>query len=258
VKRGRQPSADLIAVAALAGLGALVAISSPSSLLQVVLAGPLVLLLPGYAIAAALFPPGALPRGHRFVYTFVFCVRAAVLGMLVLQLALDVRRTAWICLLLGITLAAAAIAWRRRRELPIQASTASGVRLPAGPLWVVGFVVATALAAVSIGVASDGVREQQSRQTFASLWADPTGPPDSEAPVEVGVLNHGGPTSYRLEVRIEGELVEDLPVRLRGRQQWQRTLLPPVTSSSPGLNVALVRGGERYRTVELNIQSEED
>ncbi|HEU5063725.1 MAG TPA: DUF1616 domain-containing protein [Solirubrobacterales bacterium] len=228
------------------------------SWLQVILLGPLALLLPGYAIAAALFPPGSLPRGDRFIYTFVFCISAAVLGMLVLQLVLDVRRAAWICLLLGVTLAGAAIAWRRRRKVPIQAATGGRLWVPAGPFWALGFLVATVLAAISLTVASDGVREQQARQVFASLWAVPTGSPDSDAPVEVGILNHGGPTSYTLEVRIEDELVESFPVRLGNRQQWQRTLLPPVTSSSPALNVALVRDGERYRTVELNIQGEED
>lgn len=258
MKHGRGRSADLVAVAALAVFGALVAVLSPPAWLQAALVWPLALLLPGYAISAALFPPGGLPRGDRVIYAFVFCISAAVLGMLVLQLVLDVRRTAWICLLLGVTLGGVAIAWRRRRAAPVQAATGGGLRLPAGPFWALGFLVATVLAAFSVAVASDGVREQQSRQVFASLWAVPTGAPDSDAPVRVGILNHGGPTSYTLEVRTEGELVESFPVRLGDRQQWQRTLPSPVTSSTPALNIALVRDGERYRTVELNIQREGD
>lgn len=256
MKRDAGRPTDLVAVAALAVLGAVVAILSPPVWIQVVLVGPLALLLPGYAIAAALFPPGALPRGDRWVHVFVFCISAAALGMLVLQLAIDVRRTAWICLLLAITLGAAAIAWRRR-EVPIQAVRREGTRAPGGVLWALGFLVATMLTGLSIAVASDGVREQQSQQVFASLWAVPAGGPNSEKPVRVGVLNHGGPTSYRLDVSIEDRLVATMRVRLGGRQQWQRTLPPPVTSSSPALNIALVRENERYRTVELNIPGED-
>jgi hypothetical protein len=257
VSRAPGRSTDLVAVVALALLGALVAIFSPPTWIQVILVGPLALLLPGYAIAAALFPPGSLPRGDRFVHVFVFCVGAASLGMLLLQLAVDVRRAAWVCLLLVITLVAAAIAWRRR-TVPNQATRSGFGRPPAGLTWMIGFLAATGLAGLSIAVASDGVREQQSQQVFASLWAVPTGGPNSDKPVKVGILNHGGPISYRLVVRVDGQLVESFPVRLDGNRQWRRTLPAPIASNSPNLNIALIHDGERYRAVELNIQGEED
>lgn len=256
MKAGRERSTDLRAVAVLAILGALVALISLPVWAQAVLLGPLALALPGYAIAAALFPPGAVQRGDRFVYAFVFSVSAAVLGMLVLQLVIDVHRTAWVCLLLAITLASAAIAWRRRRGLPIPAARPAA-RPPGGAVWILACLAAVGLAFGAIALASEGVRKQQAQQAFASLWAVPTGGPKSDKPVRVGVFNHGGPASFRLEVKIEDEPVASIPVRLGDRQEWRQTLPPPVTSSSPSLNVALVSRSERYRTVELNIQKED-
>ena len=136
---------------------------------------PFVLFVPGYAIAAALFPPQTIRRSDRVVYSFVFSISAAALGGLALQVFVGLGLGAWLGLLLAITLGAAAIALVRRDSLPIQAAPRPRLRLPARPLWALGFLAALAIAGVSVSIAVQGVREQQSGSNRRS-------PPRSSSP----------------------------------------------------------------------------
>lgn len=244
--------ADLGAVTALTVVSALAVLASPPDWLQAALLLPLALALPGYALAAALFPPGTIPAFQRIVHSFVLSVAAAAVGGLFLQLVTTLDRTAWACLLIGITLGATAVAWVRQRNLSIQPAQRGQPRTRVPLLAVLLFGVAAAGAAVSVAMAVEGTREQQSRQSFASLWAYPVhgGP---AATIEVGVWNHGGPTNYRLSVRIEGKIVENVPVHLESRPTWERVLDPPVNASSNSLLIELIHAGHSYRSVELNM-----
>lgn len=248
VKRG----ADLVTVTILTAASALAALASPPGWLQAVLLIPLALVLPGYALAAALFPPDTIPVSQRVVHSFVLSIAAAAIGGLFLQFVVGLDRTAWACLLIGITLIATAVAWARRRNLPIQAFEQRRRRTRASFVAVFLIGVAAAGAAVSVAIAVEGTREQQQRQSFASLWAYPVdGGPD--AAIEVGVWNHGGPTSYQLSVRIEGKVVENIPVHLESRPNWERILDPPVSASSNSLLIELIHAGRSYRSLELNM-----
>ncbi|MGC1166117.1 MAG: DUF1616 domain-containing protein [Solirubrobacterales bacterium] len=253
MKRRISGSSDLVAIAVLTLLAILLAIASPPAWLQALGLAPLALALPGYTLAAAFFPPGTLPPSDRLVYTFVFSISAAALGMLLLQLVIDLDRASWIVLMVVVTLAGAAVAWRRRQLLPSQAGAESARRPPPGAAWGLSFLVAITVAGIAIAVASDGVRDQQSQQAFASLWAVPSRDPAGNGPVTVGILNHGGPVAYRLEVSVAGKVVQRFPVRLGDRRQWQTTLPPPVDSSTESLRIALLHRSLPYRSVELNI-----
>jgi hypothetical protein len=218
---------------------------------------PFVLFVPGYAIAAALFPPQAIRRSDRVVYSFVFSISAAALGGLALQVFFGLGLGAWLGLLLAITLGAAAIARVRRDALPIQAAPRPPLRLPARPLWALGFLAALAIAGVSVSIAVQGVREQQSEQVFASLWAFPAKTPKPQAgrpgALTVGVWNHGGPATYRLRLSTPGGVIENLRVPIGSDERWQRTLPPPVTAATGSLLITLFHRSRPYRTVELNI-----
>ena len=215
---------------------------------------PFVLFVPGYAIAAALFPPLTIRRSDRVVYSFVFSISAAALGGLALQVFVGLGLGAWLGLLLAITLGAAAIAFVRRDSPPIQAAPRPPLRLPARPLWALGFLAALAIAGVSVSIAVQGVREQQSEQVFASLWAVPAKPQAGRpAALTVGVWNHGGPATYRLRVSTPGGVIENLQVPIGSDERWQRTLPPPVTAATGSLLVTLFHRSRPYRTVELNI-----
>ena len=218
---------------------------------------PFVLFVPGYAIAAALFPPLTIRRSDRVVYSFVFSISAAALGGLALQVVVGLGLGAWLGLLLAITLGAAAIALVRRDALPIQVAPRLRLRLPAGPLWALGFLAALAIAGVSVSIAVQGVRKQQSEQVFASLWAVPakTSKPQAGRPaaLTVGVWNHGGPATYRLRLSTPGGVIDNLRVPIGSDERWQRTLSPPVTAATGSLLITLFHRSRPYRTVELNI-----
>lgn len=243
-------SADLLAVAGLAAISALAALASPPSWLEAVMLLPLALALPGYALAAAFFPPGTIPVAQRFVHSFVLGVSAAGIGLL-LQLFVALDRTAWATLLLGLTLAACAVALSRRwAAAPAKRRAPGRPRLPLLAALIAALGLAGAGASVAIAV--DGVREQQSRQVFASLWAAPAHE-EAAAPVEVGVRNHGGPSDYKLAVSVAGKVVQTLPARLGGRPEWQTVLAPPVTWSTESLLITLMHRGRLYRSLELNV-----
>lgn len=256
MSRGRSGSTDLVVVALLTLIAVLLAVASPPGWLQAIGLAPLAIALPGYALLAALFPPGTLAPSDRFVHAFVFCISAAALGGLLLQLVVDLDRTVWVAIMATVSLVGSAAAWRRRQALPIQYE--AGVRRPPpGAAWGLAFLLAVAGGAAAIVIASDGVHEQQSRQVFASLWAVPSAQPGGTGPVRVGVVNHGGPASFELEVSAADEVLQRLPVRLGTSREWRVELPPPVDSSTESLRIALVHRSVPYRSVELNIEEGE-
>lgn len=251
--RRRVRSPDLALVCGLSLLGLLVSLVAPGNWLQAVVLAPLVLAAPGYALTAALFPPGALEREDRVVYSFVLSVSAAALGGLVLQVVLNLDRGAWLALLLAITLAACAVAQRRRVSLPIQHADAALPRPPAGAIWAISFAAALAVAAIAVGVAVDGVREQQGRQRFTSFWALPVTTADGATRIEAGLWRHGGPASYRLLVSQGQRPLQSLRLRLGSRERW-RTLLDPAVSAQPSpVLLTLYHRSAPYRSVELDL-----
>jgi hypothetical protein len=247
--RGRPGARDLLACCAIAIAGSLVLLISPEGWIQAVLLGALVLATTGYAVCAALFPPGALEDEDRWVYSFVFSIAAAAIGGLALQLLFDLGRGAWATIAALIAIGASASAWQRRRAVPRRPRRAGGRSLK-GAFWAVGFLVAAAIGGVAIAVATSGVHEQQSRQRFASLWAVPSG-----ERVEAGVWNHGAPARYRLEVRSGGRPVESRQLRLAPNQRWSALLGPAVSASGPETMITLYHGRVPYRSVELNPAS---
>ena len=105
---------DLTAVAglALAGLAlALIPVPGPVRTAAVL---PLLLILPGYALAAALFRPGEISRELRMVLSVALSVGVTALGGLLVQLVVRLDRPVWAALLTGVTLLAIAIALDRR------------------------------------------------------------------------------------------------------------------------------------------------
>jgi hypothetical protein len=218
---------------------------------------PFVLVVPGYAITAALFPRRTIERSDRVVYAFVFSIGASALGGLVLQVVLGLGTGAWLGLLLAITVGSALVARRRRAKVPIQSASVPSMLPPAGAIWVLGFVIAAAIAGAAIAIAANGVHEQQSQQVFASLWAVPANGAQPAkglvAPLEVGVWNHGGPAAYRLHVSSGDRTIVDLPVRMGEGERWRRTLPPSVTTGTGSLLIVLLRRHKPYRELELNI-----
>jgi uncharacterized membrane protein len=109
---------DLILVASLAVVtmvATLAGVNQPVA--RALLALPLVLVLPGYALVAAAFPEAGRSLAERLLYGVGLSLAVAALGGFALNLTpWGLRAEAWATLLGGIALAACAIAWARRRR----------------------------------------------------------------------------------------------------------------------------------------------
>jgi uncharacterized membrane protein len=247
---------DLAAVVALALVGLLVSLLPVAGWVKAVALLPLVLILPGYALAAALFPPGVIGRDDRLVFTVAFSVGASALGGLLLQVALRLDRPVWAALLFSLTVLACAVALMRRDGTPGDHQVSS--RPPrVGALSVAAILAAAAIAGWGIAIATRGVHRQLDNSQFSLLWVVPqrggagTG---GEAPVSVGISNQEGrDASYLLRVRRDGVTLRDWRIHLVADQQWQRGLAASTISGSGPLLVQLYRGGELYRHAQLRI-----
>lgn len=249
-KEGEARPRDLTRVKA-ASLASLVLIVLPFGGLPKELAlVPLALILPGYAISAAMFMPGSITRGERLVYTLGLSVGAAAIGGLVWQLFFGLSRASWALVLVAIVLVAARIA-RSRRAAASSDPAGRRSRLPRlGLPNALAILAAAILTVVAVDVAIEGLRDQRAESHFSSLWALPHGP--AEESVEIGIQNHQGAVyTYRLSVNRAGIPVWLWEGRLGAHKLKQVVLgLDEIPGSGP-LDVTLYKSGIPYRRTEV-------
>lgn len=247
--RSPRPSPDLLATVALALLGLLVALAPAEIWIRVAVLAPLALVLPGYALAAALFPPGSIPPAERAVYSTALSVAAAVLSGVLAQLLVDLDREVWALLLFAVVLAASAVAQRRR---PRPRAAGAGGSLPRpGPLSAAALLAAVVLAGWAVEISSRGARADRDETRFTELWVQPARSGGGPA-AAIGVGNHEGrPVSYRVEASRRGTVLAEWEIGLADGRRWQASL--PLAGISPArpLLVTLLRGGEVYRRAYL-------
>jgi len=111
-------SRDLLLVMAITSIAVIVnLIGVNNPILQAPFALPLVLLLPGYAITAALFPKGAIGVSERLLLSLGLSICVTALGGVILNWTpWGLQPASWAVLLGGITLCASLIALRHRNE----------------------------------------------------------------------------------------------------------------------------------------------
>lgn len=211
---------------------------------------PLALILPGYAISAAMFMPGSITRGERLAYTFGLSVGATAIGGLVWQLLFGLGRTSWAFVLVAIALVAAGIAKSRRAAMSSDPDERRS-RLPRLGLPNALAILATViLTIVAVDVAIEGLHDQRAESHFSSLWILPHGP--AEESVEIGVQNHQGSVyTYRLSVDRAGIPLWLWEGRLGAYKRKQVILnLSDIPGAAP-LVVTLYKSGIPYRRTEL-------
>lgn len=183
----RRPHLDLIAVAIIAivctGAGLATELDpffrrSAAVLFTVV--------LPGYAITAALYPRATIGALERLTLTLSISLAVATLGAVVLNATpRGIHSDSWALMLGGVTLAATAIAMYRRPPLvdvwaPTWPRSVEETRGPA-----ILLVLALIVSAGALVIAGQGAAGQ-SQPNFTQLWLLPT---DDDDMVEVGVRN---------------------------------------------------------------------
>jgi uncharacterized membrane protein len=254
-------SRDLTAVAALALLGLALVLIPGGGWLEGVLLLPLVLILPGYALAAALFQPGSIPPAERAVYTVALSIAVTGLGSVLAQIAFDLDRGVWVAMLLAATLAACWVAQRRRELLPVEGASPRFELPSVNPLAIVAVLAAIGVAAGAFSIAVDSTRDSRAEAHFAELWVLPqrnTSGGSGGSSVSIGIGNHEGrPVTFRLQATRGGKVVASWTVRLTGNESWQTNLSAPRPSASAPLRVILLRNGLVYREAFLrsNLES---
>ena len=193
---------DLGTVVAAAFFCALVALIVPLEAVRVAFAAPLCLVLPGYAITAAVFAASPLGRPQAVLFSVGLSLTTIAIGGLVLHfMPGGVRDLSWAALLCAVVLAGCAIASRRRpgrsraslprprlRLRPIDGALLAGAAV----------LVATAFAL------SWTTLPAENAVGYTQLWMLPADGPASSG-VRVGVVNAEPDTlGYRLEVRQDG------------------------------------------------------
>jgi uncharacterized membrane protein len=211
---------------------------------------PLVLVLPGYAISAAMFMPGSITRGERLAYTLSLSVGAAAIGGLAWQLLFGLSRASWAFVLVAIVLVAARIARRRRGAMPSGSAERRSPLPRLGLPTALAVLAAVILTIVAVDVAIEGMRDQRAESHFSSLWILPHG--SAGESVEIGVQNHQGAVyTYRLNVVRAGIPVWLWKGRLGAHKLKQVILnLGDLPGAAP-LVVTLYKSGVPYRRAEL-------
>jgi uncharacterized membrane protein len=245
---------DLAIVALLAGAGMLAAFIPLPNPLRSILAAPLVLALPGYALSVGLFPARSFPLSERAFLAFALSIAACVLPGLVVQVFFDFSLHSWGISLAIVTWAAVVWAARRRWEAePGEWVAPPAARDPAdapGPriaLAIALIAASVAVAGIAVAVSSDGVHDEERRQQFASLWAVPDGEGPDDG-ITIGVWNHYEPdATFRVTVERDGRVLREFDLTLDATDRWLWRLPGEVTAGDGRLVVTLTgqEGPER-------------
>jgi hypothetical protein len=253
MKRSPTPvGVDLLIVMGLALLAILGLVLPIPDMVRAVVVAPLVLALPGYAVAAAIFRPGEIDLGQRIVLIVVFSMSVLALGGLVLQTVIALDSTVYVVLLIVTTVGCLAVAQRRRvTGFP---STVRPSRLPRpGYTSMVAFVVAIAIAGWAIAIATAGQNRQLDREHFTALWMLPSGTGD-EFEARIGVANHEGkPLKLLLSASQGGRALRRWHLNLEPDREWSAVLASTTITGKAPVVATLYREGRVYRRVALNV-----
>lgn len=236
---------DLVVVAGLAIAGLVAALLvNLTPLIRGIFGVPLVLVLPGCSLTAALIPDRrALGRTERTILGVGMSIVLTILVALGLnQLPVGITNQTVALSLATLSLAGVAVGAARRRAEgdsggdPIDpaeaAESADDVQHEAsrrfGPELLAVAAILT-VAAVFVAVLGT-VRAPE--PGFTELWMLDGANPNS---VQVGIRNNEGePIHYRLEIQTQGQILRTAEIDLASGEQTLQTIdLPPLTGTSP-------------------------
>lgn len=224
-------NADLLVCAGLAMLALLLTLLGlASGPLRLALGLLLVLVLPGYTLAAAAFPTPTLARSERLLYTGGLSLIVTILGGFVLNwLPWGLQPTSWALLLSYVTLGGSIVALVRRAPITSAVQRAP-IRLGGGQALLLGLA---ALAVVGALLVAQSEAAQRPAPDVVQLWMLPGA---SGASVRLGVIT-SGPVGgdYRLVLQRGGYTLREWPaLRLADADRWQATVELPARQSGRG------------------------
>ncbi len=229
----------LAAVIVLAGALALFGMLGTAA--RAIVALPLVLVAPGYAITAAAFPRRGLDGATTLLFSLGLSLTIAIVGGLVLNLTpWGLETGSWVVFLSLTILGGGAIAVRRRPGLSVvPAGAGRSVARSAYP--VAPLMAAALVLIVATRVAATGeLRQQHKGFTQLSILSI------QGSAARVSITNQeSATTSYRLQLTAGGRTIRQWPsLTLAQGDTWQATVALPSTPSRAGRVQATL-----YRTV---------
>lgn len=223
---------DLIIVLALALAGVAVAFAGvQATVIRAPLALALIAVLPGYAITRAVRMRDAGFPAHLLLVLGISVAITGLSGFILNWTPWGLQTRSWAVLLAGITVVAAMIALLRRGpRLAAQVSVRRERtwRAPQTALLLMAVCVVVAAATVSYLGAT-----HQPRKGFTQLWMVPEQSVGPDA-LRLGISSQEtNATRYRLDLRIEGQVVQEWSVpTLQPRQQWQTIVVLPAGATT--------------------------
>jgi hypothetical protein len=226
---------DLALVVTLAAVGAVVcALPLEGVPIRGLLAAPLVFVLPGYALTAALFPR-TLDWAEWLLFTLGLALAITALGGLVLNVTpWGLNAQSWATLLFGVTAVASLVAIYRRRRLEDQASEdqARSVQASVGVTSALAMGCAALLAGGAMWLAHTPV-PQQPEQGYTLMWSLPVADAGANG-IRVGVRNFEPvPTSYALRIVAGGQTIQQFAIDLEPVDGWEADVSLPTADPGP-------------------------
>ncbi len=222
-------SFDLLVVAVITLIAITLAFVVPPDEVPVrILTLPLILVLPGYALIAAMFPERVFGIPERLVFSLGLSLIIVILGGLALNITpFGLHASSWAVLLGGITLGAISVALVRRRGEGIAVREQSrrwniGLSIPQGVLIGLAVIVLSGAVVMSFNGAT-----KQPRPGFTQLWILPASGANAKNAVQLGLSNMElTTTKYLLEVDVNGQIVKVWPsIHLKPNEKWETTLV---------------------------------
>jgi uncharacterized membrane protein len=225
----------------------------------IILALPLVFVLPGYTLTELLFRKRSLDTFHRLLLSIGLSLAIDILSGLILNLLpIGLERTSWAVLLGLLTTVFALLAGYLRRGAPL-----NGVRLPRLHLTIyqsILFGLAAIVIALSILYDAIGLA-QQPHPGFTQLWILPAVQSGRSCAVRLGVRSfESTAVTYRITMTMNGMQLTTWPsVALAPQEEWDRqVLINPSATGKVHVEVQFYRLDEPqtvYRKADLTLDS---
>jgi uncharacterized protein DUF1616 len=229
----------LVCTLALAAL-ALNLLGASSPALRLLLGLPLALVLPGYALTAALFPHRALGGADRALFTLSLSLSAAILcGFVLNRTSWGLQPESWAVALSDIVLGGSLIAFARRhlipagsasiardepaRTAPSETAPRSRLGLNVGQSLLFGLAIAVIAGAVLFARSEAALRPAPD---VIQLWMLPGD--TAESPMLRVGINSVGPAAgdFRLQIERGGYIIREWPsLTITPGQRWEETLM---------------------------------
>ena len=199
---------------------------SPSPIVQAVVALPVALIVPGYALTCGIFPGSNLSTLERFLLTIGFSLGVILLSGIVLNFTpWGLQTRSWLLILSMVNLVTIGFAMWRRRRISTEESTKKHISIP---ILQISFMGLAFLVVGFVLKLSFTPQPPMNIQGYTYLWITPetTAQP---ATFQIGIRSQEfAATNYSLLLTFNGQPELNWPdIRLTPGGEWQQSVRLP-------------------------------